>query len=90
LANPVLNALCERLNQAPCKTLRYQCSPYHVDDALHPVVQRYVRAAHVTPSDDTLFGTDEDQQIKPQMVETTTVSDNRMKYTFTLRDLGCP
>jgi peptide/nickel transport system substrate-binding protein len=35
---------------------------------------------------DTLFGTDEDQQIKPQMVETTTVSDNGMKYTFTLRD----
>src|SRR5215207_7983789 len=24
----LLNALCERLNQASCMTLRYQCSPY--------------------------------------------------------------
>jgi class 3 adenylate cyclase/tetratricopeptide (TPR) repeat protein len=48
----LLNALCERLNQASCMTLRYQCSPYHVDDALHPVVQHYVRAARITPSDD--------------------------------------
>src|SRR5829696_4144255 len=47
----LLNALCERLNQASCMTLRYQCSPYHVDDALHPVVQHYVRAARITPAD---------------------------------------
>src|SRR5262249_44732166 len=35
---------------------------------------------------DTLFGTDETLQIKPQMVDRTTVSDDGMKYTFTLRD----
>jgi peptide/nickel transport system substrate-binding protein len=35
---------------------------------------------------DTLFGTDENHQIKPQMVERTTVSPDGMKYTFTLRD----
>src|SRR5499433_3546742 len=35
---------------------------------------------------DTLFGTDENLQIKPQMVDRTTVSENGMKYTFTLRD----
>jgi peptide/nickel transport system substrate-binding protein len=35
---------------------------------------------------DTLFGTDERLQIKPQMVDRTTVSPDRMKYTFTLRD----
>jgi peptide/nickel transport system substrate-binding protein len=35
---------------------------------------------------DTLFGTDENLQIKPQMVDRTTVSAEGMKYTFTLRD----
>src|SRR5262249_14022895 len=35
---------------------------------------------------DTLFGTDEQLKIKPQMVDRTTVSDDGMKYTFTLRD----
>lgn len=35
---------------------------------------------------DTLFGTDEHLQIKPQMVDRTSVSSNGMKYTFTLRD----
>ena len=35
---------------------------------------------------DTLFGTDENLQIQPQMVRRTIVSPDRMKYTFTLRD----
>jgi peptide/nickel transport system substrate-binding protein len=35
---------------------------------------------------DTLFGTDENHQIKPQMVDRTTVSPDGMKYSFTLRD----
>jgi len=35
---------------------------------------------------DTLFGTDEKLQIKPQMVDQTVVSSDGMKYTFTLRD----
>jgi peptide/nickel transport system substrate-binding protein len=35
---------------------------------------------------DTLFGTDETLQIKPQMVDHVTVSKDGMKYTFTLRD----
>src|SRR5438128_4897066 len=35
---------------------------------------------------DTLFGTDETHQIKPQMVERMTVSSDSMKYTFMLRD----
>src|SRR5262249_13320352 len=34
---------------------------------------------------DTLFGTDENLEIKPQMVDRTTVSPDSMKYTFTLR-----
>src|SRR6478736_2775957 len=35
---------------------------------------------------DTLFGTDENLQIKPQMVDRTTVSPDGMKYSFALRD----
>jgi peptide/nickel transport system substrate-binding protein len=35
---------------------------------------------------DTLFGTDENLQIKPQMVDRTTVSADGMKYIFTLRE----
>jgi peptide/nickel transport system substrate-binding protein len=35
---------------------------------------------------DTLFGTDERFQIKPQMVDHFTVSADGMKYTFTLRE----
>jgi peptide/nickel transport system substrate-binding protein len=35
---------------------------------------------------DTLFGTDENQQIQPQMVERTNISPDGMRYVFTLRD----
>ena len=35
---------------------------------------------------DTLFGTDENSEVRPQMVDRTTVSPDGMKYTFTLRD----
>jgi peptide/nickel transport system substrate-binding protein len=35
---------------------------------------------------DTLFGTDENSQIKPQMVDQVAISAEGMKYTFTLRD----
>jgi peptide/nickel transport system substrate-binding protein len=35
---------------------------------------------------DTLFGTDENLEVRPQMVGRTTVSPDGMKYTFTLRD----
>ena len=33
-----------------------------------------------------LFGTDENQQIQPQMVERTRISPDGMRYVFTLRD----
>jgi peptide/nickel transport system substrate-binding protein len=35
---------------------------------------------------DTLFGTDEQSQVRPQMVDRTSVSPDGMKYIFTLRD----
>jgi len=35
---------------------------------------------------DTLFGTDENSEVRPQMVDRTTVSPDGMKFMFTLRD----
>src|SRR5262245_43339330 len=46
----------------------------------------YITRKHGYLVYDTLFGTDEGQQIKPRMVERTTVSSDGMTYTFTLRD----
>ena len=46
----------------------------------------YITRNHSYLVYDTLFGTDDQFQIKPQMVDRTTVSKDGMKYTFTLRD----
>jgi peptide/nickel transport system substrate-binding protein len=46
----------------------------------------YITRNHSYLVYDTLFGTDENFRIKPQMVGRTTVSADGMKYTFTLRD----
>ncbi len=46
----------------------------------------YITRNHAYLVYDTLFGTDENLQIKPQMVDQTIVSADGMKYTFTLRD----
>jgi peptide/nickel transport system substrate-binding protein len=46
----------------------------------------YITRNHSYLVYDTLFGTDENLRIKPQMVDRTTVSEDGMKYTFTLRD----
>jgi MarR-like DNA-binding transcriptional regulator SgrR of sgrS sRNA len=46
----------------------------------------YITRNHGYLAYDTLFGTDENFQVKPQMVDRVTVSPNGMKYTFTLRD----
>ena len=35
---------------------------------------------------DTLFALDRNLQVKPQMVDTWTVSDDKLTWTFTLRD----
>ena len=46
----------------------------------------YITRNHGYVVYDTLFGTDEQFRVKPQMVDRTTVSADGMKYTFTLRD----
>ncbi|HKM73256.1 MAG TPA: ABC transporter substrate-binding protein [Stellaceae bacterium] len=46
----------------------------------------YITRNHCYLVYDTLFGTDENLQVKPQMVDRTIVSPDGMKYRFTLRD----
>jgi len=46
----------------------------------------YLTRNHAYLVYDTLFGTDESLHIKPQMVDRTTISQDGMRYTFTLRD----
>jgi peptide/nickel transport system substrate-binding protein len=46
----------------------------------------YITRNHSYLVYDTLFGTDEKLQVKPQMVDKHSVSKDGMKYTFTLRD----
>jgi peptide/nickel transport system substrate-binding protein len=46
----------------------------------------YITRNHSYLVYDTLFGADENLQIKPQMVDQVAVSADSMRYTFTLRD----
>jgi peptide/nickel transport system substrate-binding protein len=46
----------------------------------------YITRNHSYLVYDTLFGSDEKLQVKPQMVDTYTVSKDGMRYSFTLRD----
>ena len=46
----------------------------------------YITRNHSYLVYDTLFGTDEKLHVKPQMVDRATLSQDGMKYVFTLRD----
>jgi class 3 adenylate cyclase/tetratricopeptide (TPR) repeat protein len=41
----LVHALRQRIASEPCATLRYQCSPYHVNSAMHPVTEQIELAA---------------------------------------------
>ena len=41
----ITQALRERVAEEPHTRLRYQCSPYHTNSALHPVIEQLERAA---------------------------------------------
>jgi hypothetical protein len=43
--------LRDRLGQQRCLVLRYQCSPYHLNSALHPVIEQFERAAGFSRED---------------------------------------
>jgi predicted ATPase/class 3 adenylate cyclase len=46
-------ALLEEIAPEPHVRLRYYCSPYHTNSALHPVIEQLQRAAAFAPDDDT-------------------------------------
>jgi predicted ATPase len=46
------HALLERLADESHTQLRYYCSPYHVNSALHPIIEQLERAASFEPEDD--------------------------------------
>ena len=41
----------EQLNQQDHLVIRYQCSPYHINSALYPIIDQLERAAEFTPED---------------------------------------
>src|SRR5262245_39028751 len=47
----LVHALLARLAGEPNPTIRYYCSPYHVNSALHPVMEQLERAAGFEPED---------------------------------------
>jgi class 3 adenylate cyclase/tetratricopeptide (TPR) repeat protein len=47
----IAQALCERVEEQPHLRLRYQCSPFHTQSALHPVIQQLERAAGLARDD---------------------------------------
>ncbi len=47
----IIRALRERVAAEPHVPLRYQCSPFHVNSALHPVIEQFERAAALTRDD---------------------------------------
>src|SRR5437660_9444793 len=50
------------------------------------ITTAYIARNHGYMIYDTLFATDENFDIKPQMVKDYTLSDDKLTYTFTLRD----
>ena len=47
----ITRALRERVAGEPHVRLRYQCSPFHTNSALHPVIEQFERAAAFTRDD---------------------------------------
>jgi peptide/nickel transport system substrate-binding protein len=71
--------------QKPGGTLRF--IPHADLKVLDPIwTTAYITRNHCYLIYDTLFGTDEKLQIKPQMVDRFASSDKGMKWSFTLRD----
>jgi class 3 adenylate cyclase len=48
----IVLALRERLRAEPRTSVRYNCSPFHANSALHPVIEQLARAAGFAPGDD--------------------------------------
>ena len=48
----ISEALVDALSDEPHFAIRYQCSPYHTDSALHPAIQQIAHAAGFAENDD--------------------------------------
>ena len=48
----ILRALQDALAIGPEALLYHQCSPYHADSALYPIIQQITRVAQISPGDD--------------------------------------
>jgi len=49
----LVRALQDGVLSDPNTRLRFQCSPYHINSALHPVIEQFERAAQFESTDDT-------------------------------------
>src|SRR5262245_25546838 len=47
----IVDAFCRQIPKEACFSLHYQCSPYHVDSSLHPIVEQLEHAADFVPAD---------------------------------------
>jgi class 3 adenylate cyclase/predicted ATPase len=47
----IVSAFMERLDGQPYTSLRYQCSPYHINSALYPIIEQLAFAASIHSSD---------------------------------------
>jgi class 3 adenylate cyclase/tetratricopeptide (TPR) repeat protein len=47
----LVQAFCEKLSSEPHTVIRLQCSPYHTNSALFPVIQTLMGMANIRPSD---------------------------------------
>jgi class 3 adenylate cyclase/tetratricopeptide (TPR) repeat protein len=64
----ITQALRERIAEEPHTRLRYQCSPYHTNSALHPVIEQIERAASFQRDDTPDQKLDKLEQLIPDGV----------------------
>src|SRR5262249_14294364 len=49
----LVQTLCEKISTDPYNIVRYQCSPYHANSALYPIIEQIRRAAGFDENDDS-------------------------------------
>ena len=82
----ILSALVEQLEEDSVSTLRFQCSPYHVNSAFHPIIDNFERTLQ--------FGRDETVESKLDKLEALVVTQygrpvEDVRFVATLLSLPC-
>lgn len=82
----IVNTLLERLEAQGAGTLRYQCSPYHVNSALHPTIDHFERALK--------FGRDEPAESRLDKLEALVVGQygrplGDVRYIASMLSIPC-